>query len=197
MPWREFVPADQHPESNFIVSIFMERIYGSRDRDDLHAAWFSGRRSGRCSRCCSGTRASRTRPRGSGYFFKAFGRLHAKDGFPYVSLLVLGAISILACLFSLGVVIDGLIATRILVQFIGQVVGVIRLRRTRPEMPRPYRMWLYPLPAIVALLGWTFVFLTTDIRVIGFGAGILLLGGLCFLVWSHRTREWPFRAEDA
>ena len=60
-------------------------------------------------------------------------------------------------------------------------------------MPRPYRMWLYPVPAIIALVGWMFVFLTTDIRVIGFGAGILLLGVLCFLVWSHRTREWPFR----
>ena len=84
-----------------------------------------------------------------GYFFKVFGRLHPTDGFPYVSLLVLGAISILACFFSLGIVIDALIATRILVQFVGQVVGVIRLRRVRPEMPRPYRMWLYPIPALL------------------------------------------------
>jgi amino acid transporter len=128
-----------------------------------------------------------------GYFFKAFGRLHARDGFPYVSLLVLGAISIVACMFPLGTVIDGLIATRILVQFMGQVVGVIRLRRVRPDMARPYRIWLYPLPTVIALLGWTFVFLTTDIRVIGFGVGILALGVVCFLVWSQRTGGWPFR----
>ena len=66
-----------------------------------------------------------------GYFFKVFGRLHPTDGFPYVSLLVLGGISIVACFFSLGTVIDALIVTRILVQFIGQVVGVMLLRRVR------------------------------------------------------------------
>jgi amino acid transporter len=120
--------------------------------------------------------------------------LHATGGFPYVSLLVLGAISIVACLFSLGIVIDALIATRILVQFVGQVVGVMRLRRVRPDMPRPYRIWLYPLPTIVALVGWTFIFVTTDVRVIGFGVGILVLGVLCFLVWSRRVRQWPFQA---
>jgi amino acid transporter len=71
-----------------------------------------------------------------GYFFQVFARLHPTGAFPSVSLLVLGAISILACLFSLGIVIDALIATRIIVQFMGQVAGVVRLRRTRPQMPR-------------------------------------------------------------
>jgi amino acid transporter len=192
VPWRELVPADQHPASNFIVSIFMEKIFGSGIATifTIMILWTA---FGSVFALLLGYSRIPYAAARDGYFFKAFGRLHAKDGFPYVSLLVLGAISILACLFSLGVVIDGLIATRILVQFVGQVVGVIRLRRTRPDMPRPYRMWLYPVPAIIALFGWTFVFLTTDIRVIGFGVGILLLGGLCFLVWSHRTREWPFR----
>jgi amino acid transporter len=132
-----------------------------------------------------------------GYFFPIFGRLHATKGFPYVSLLVLGAISILACLLSLGIVIDALIATRILVQFIGQVAGVIRLRRTRPDMPRPYRIWLYPLPTVVAFAGWLFVFLTTDPRVIAFGVGILALGVVCFLLWSKRQQQWPFQASRA
>ena len=88
----------------------------------------------------------------SGYFFRVFGRLHPTKDFPYVSLLVLGAISIVAGFFSLGTVIDALIVTRILVQFMGQVVGLILLRRQAPNMPRPYRMWLYPLPALVALV---------------------------------------------
>ena len=119
-----------------------------------------------------------------------FARLHPA-GFPSVSLIVLGVISIVACLFS-GVVIDALIATRILVQFIGQAAGVMLLRRTRPDMPRPYRIWLYPLPTFVALAGWLFIFVTTDVRVIGFGVGILLLGVVCFLGWSRRLRQWPF-----
>ena len=77
---------------------------------------------------------------------------------------MLGVISIVAGFFSLGTVIDALIVTRILVQFMGQIVGLILLRRNAPDMPRPYRMWLYPLPALVALLGWIFVFATTEPR---------------------------------
>ena len=123
-----------------------------------------------------------------GYFFAPFGRLHPTGGFPALSLVVLGVIAIAACAFSLGIVIDALIATRILVQFIGQIAAVAYLRRTRPEMPRPYRIWLYPLPALLALAGWTFIFLTTDTRIIGFGLGLLALGVLCFFVWSRNRR---------
>ena len=98
-------------------------------------------------------------------------------------------IAIAACAFSLGMVIDALIATRILVQFIGQIAAVIHLRRVRPEMPRPYRMWLYPIPAFIALVGWIFIFLTTDVRIIGFGLGLLALGVVCFFLWSKRDGE--------
>jgi amino acid transporter len=133
----------------------------------------------------------------SGYFFKAFGKLHPTKDFPYVSLLVLGAISIVAGFFSLGTVIDALIVTRILVQFMGQIVGLILLRRNAPDMPRPYRMWLYPVPAVVALLGWIFVFATTQVEVILFGVGVLALGCVAFLVWSRNTRRWPFALEQA
>jgi amino acid transporter len=133
----------------------------------------------------------------SGYFFRPFARLHPTKDFPYVSLLVLGAISIVAGFFSLGTVIDALIVTRILVQFMGQVVGLVVLRRKAPHMPRPYRMWLYPVPALVALLGWLFVFATTPLRVILFGLGVLALGCVAFILWSWRTRRWPFSLEEA
>jgi hypothetical protein len=59
-------------------------------------------------------------------------------------------------------------------------------------MPRPYRIWFYPIPAFVALVGWIFVFVTTDMRIIGFGLGILALGVAGFLIWSQRLRQWPF-----
>jgi amino acid transporter len=133
----------------------------------------------------------------SGYFFRAFGRLHPTKGFPYVSLLVLGGISIVAGFFSLGTVIDALIVTRILVQFMGQVVGLILLRRRAPDMKRPYRMWFYPLPALIALLGWIFVFATTQVEVILFGVGVLALGCVAFLLWSRRANSWPFVMGEA
>jgi hypothetical protein len=75
----------------------------------------------------------------------------------------------------------------------GQVVGVMLLRANRPDMPRPFRMWLYPLPALIALAGWTFLLLTSGWQLIALGLGVLVLGVLCFLFWSWRTRRWPFQ----
>ena len=191
VPWREFVPASEHAESGFIVSAFMQRMYGPAVATifTLLVLWTA---FGSVFALLLGYSRIPYAAAESGYFFRVFGRLHATKDFPNVSLLVLGAISIVASFFSLGTVIDALIVTRILVQFIGQVVGLILLRRRAPEMPRPYRMWLYPLPALVALAGWLFVFVTTQLQVIAFGVGVLLLGGLVFLVWSRQTNRWPW-----
>jgi amino acid transporter len=196
VPWREFVPAAAHPESNFIVSIFMQKIYGPGVATifTLLVLWTA---FGSVFALLLGYSRIPFAAAKSGYFFRIFARLHPTKDFPYVSLLVLGVISIIAGFFSLGTVIDALIVTRILVQFMGQVVGLILLRRNAPEMPRPYRMWLYPVPALVALFGWIFVFATTQVSVILFGVSVLALGCVAFLVWSRRTRQWPFELQEA
>ncbi|MDQ2665781.1 MAG: amino acid permease [Gemmatimonadota bacterium] len=196
VPWREFVPAAAHPESNFVVSVFMERIYGSRVATifTLLVLWTA---FGSVFALLLGYSRIPFAAAESGYFFKVFGRLHPTKHFPYVSLLVLGAISIVAGFFSLGTVIDALIVTRILVQFLGQVVGLMLLRKNAPNMARPYRMWLYPIPAVLAILGWIFVFATTQPSVIVFGVGVLALGCVAFLVWSWKSKLWPFGLEEA
>ncbi len=89
-------------------------------------------------------------------------------------------------------VIDALITTRILVQFMGQIVAVVLLRRDRPDLARPFRMWLYPLPALVALAGWVFVFSTSGATVILFGLVTLLAGVAAFGLWTWKTSQWPF-----
>ena len=191
VPWREFVPADAHPESSFIVSTFMQKVYGTGVATifTLLVLWTA---FGSVFALLLGYSRIPFAAAESGYFFRVFGRLHPTKDFPYVSLLVLGAISIVAGFFSLGTVIDALIVTRILVQFMGQAFGLILLRRQQPEMPRPYRMWLYPLPALIALAGWIFVFATTQVAVILFGIGVLAMGFLAFLLWSWNTKRWPF-----
>jgi APA family basic amino acid/polyamine antiporter len=196
IPWREFVPASEHPESSFVVSAFMERIYGSGVATifTLLVLWTA---FGSVFALLLGYSRIPFAAAESGYFFRAFARLHPTKGFPYVSLLVLGAISIVAGFFSLGTVIDALIVTRILVQFMGQVVGLMLLRRHAPQMPRPFRMWLYPVPALVALAGWIFVFATTPLRVILFGLAVLALGCVAFALWSWRTNRWPFAVAPA
>jgi amino acid transporter len=189
--WREFVPASAHEGSSFIVSIFMQKVYGSKIAMlfTLLVLWTA---FGSVFALLLGYSRIPFAAARSGYFFRVFGKLHPTKGFPYVSLLVLGGISIVAGLFSLGTVIDALIVTRILVQFMGQVVGLILLRKHAPHMERPYRMWLYPVPAVVAMLGWIFLFATTEPLVILFGLGVLGLGCVAFLVWSWRTERWPF-----
>jgi amino acid transporter len=92
-----------------------------------------------------------------GNFFHVFGRLHPTRSFPFVSLLVLGGMALLFCFFSLGDVVAALVVLRICLQFLLQHVGVLALRRTHPELRRPFRMWLYPLPALVGMVGFTYI----------------------------------------
>src|SRR3954447_9937881 len=179
VPWREFVPADAHPQANFVVSIFMERMYGSTVATifTLMVLWTA---FGSVFALLLGYSRIPYAAALDGYFFSVFGRLHPTKRFPYVSLLVIGAISIAASFVSLGTVIDALITTRIIVQFIGQVAALVILRKRAPDLPRPYKMWLYPLPALVALAGWAFVYLTTDVPVILAGLGTLVAGIVAF-----------------
>jgi amino acid transporter len=92
-----------------------------------------------------------------GNFPAIFGRLHPTRGFPYVSLLTLAAAACVFCFFSLADVIAALVVLRIVLQFSLQHVGVIVLRLRRPDLPRPFRLWLYPLPPIFALVGFGYI----------------------------------------
>jgi amino acid transporter len=78
------------------------------------------------------------------------------------------------------------------VQFIGQIAAVVWLRRQSPDLKRPFRIWLYPLPVFVALVGWIFLLVTTDKMTLAYAVGTLGAGVVFFLVWSRWTRRWPF-----
>src|SRR6266480_1100638 len=156
VPWRDFVPAASRPQSNYVVSILMERTYGPGVAT-LFTAMILWTAFGSVFALLLGYSRVPYAAAKDGYFFRVFARLHPSQGFPHVSLIVLGVLSIFAGFVSLGMVIDALITTRILVQFIGQIGAVTLLRRRAPDLPRPYRMWLYPVPSLVALLGWIFI----------------------------------------
>lgn len=196
VPWREFVPAGDHPESNFIVSIFMERIYGSQVAT-LFTALVLWTAFGSVFALLLGYSRIPYAAALDGTFFKIFGKVHPTKKFPHVSLLLIGVISIVCSTLSLGMVIDALITTRILIQFIGQIVALTLLRRNAPDMPRPFRVWLYPIPNVIALFGWIFLFATSDPLVIAFGLGTLVLGIAIFFIWSWRTQRWPFGDAEA
>ena len=193
VPWRDFVPNTAHPQSDFIVSIFMERIYGSSVATGftLLVLWTA---FGSVFALLLGYSRIPYAAAVDGTFFKVFAKVHPVNHFPHVSLLLIGAIAIAASTLSLGMVIDALITTRILIQFMGQIVAVALLRRDRPDLNRPFRIWLYPLPNLVALVGWVFVFSTSGATVILFGLVTLLAGVGAFGLWTWKTRQWPFQS---
>jgi amino acid transporter len=125
-----------------------------------------------------------------GNYFGVFGRLHRK-GFPHVALLWLGGLAVVFCFFSLADVIAALVVLRILLQFLMQHMGVIWLRRTQPEMKRPFRTWLYPLPPLVAIVGFSYILverINFQREIVGAGA-VIAAGTVVYAVRERMERE--------
>jgi amino acid transporter len=126
-----------------------------------------------------------------GHFFAVLGRVHPVHRIPHVALLLVGGLTLFWSFFDLEQVIKALISTRILEQFVAQIGAVVLLRHNQPERPRPYRMWLYPLPCGLALAGWLYAYVAAGALFIGLGMLTLLGGVVAFLLWSYYTRGWP------
>jgi amino acid transporter len=131
-------------------------------------------------------------------FFAIFGRLHPKHGYPIVSLLFLGAIATAFCFLSLKEVLQAILSIRAIIPFVAQIIGSVLLRVREPERPRPFRMWLYPLPAIVALGLWIFVICSPQ-KGIREGGLYVIAAGLLFyairaLIEKRRRPQPPLNA---
>jgi amino acid transporter len=101
-----------------------------------------------------------------------------------VSLLAIGLLSIGASFWSLDEVISALLTSRILVQFIAQIFALHYLRGHRREIARPFRMWLYPVPSVIAFLGWMYIFTTSGWKYVGFGLLTSAAGAVAYIVWK-------------
>ena len=128
-----------------------------------------------------------------GFFFSSLKAIHPTKHFPHYSLLIVGGITCLASLFSLDFIIAATLSSRILIQFLGQIIGLTILRKTQPQIHRPYAMWLYPLPSIVAFIGFAFIFVTSGIEAISLGLLWLVVGAAVFVYWAKLNHEWPFK----
>jgi len=125
----------------------------------------------------------------NGHFFAVFARVHPGERIPHFSLLLVGGLMLFWTFFDLQTIINALIVTRIIEQFLGQVVGVMILRHRRPDLYRPYKMWLYPLPCLLALVGWLYVYVSSGWLYIMLGLGTLASGVVAFLIWSKHQRR--------
>ena len=129
-----------------------------------------------------------------GNYFRFLAAVHPRHGIPHRSLVALGVVAAGFCFLSLAQVITLLVVTRILLQFFLQHVGVMLLRAQRPELARPFRMPLYPLPPLVAMAGFVFMLVNRSHALEGLAvaAGIGVSGTAIYLFRAKRLRDWPF-----
>lgn len=130
-----------------------------------------------------------------GNFFALFARVHPTGKFPSASVLLLGLLATLACVFQLRDLLSALVVLRILLLFGLQAAGAVIWRVRHPEALRPFRMWLYPLPVILTLSGFALV-LADKLALLGRGLLFAGVGIVAFLVMARRRRQWPFATES-
>jgi amino acid transporter len=127
-----------------------------------------------------------------GRFFRPFARVHPTRQFPTFSVIFTGVTAALCCWFELPTLITALIVIQIVARDMAQVAAVILIRRNRPDIRLPFRMWLYPLPALIAFVGWIYILGTNGWRMFGLGVGLMILGIGAYLIQARVRREWPF-----
>ncbi|MBI4462115.1 MAG: amino acid permease, partial [Acidobacteria bacterium] len=186
IPWREAMT------SKYIVSTFMERVYGPGAAQVVTWLILIAAFASVWSLMLGYSRIPFAAALDGG-FFRVFARTHPQKRFPHVSLLAVGGVTVLfSLLFKLLTVIKALMAIRILIEFVAQAIAIFTLRRTGAHFP--FRMWLYPLPALIAIGLWIVQFIATGARFILIGLGVLAVGIAVYLVRARVLGEFPFTA---
>jgi amino acid transporter len=129
-------------------------------------------------------------------FLPVFGRLHPKLNLPTAGVLTMGVITIIGSLFTLTTIINAAVATLVIIQSLAQVAAIVVLRRRQPNLVRPYRQWLYPVPTIIALLGWVYVYVSATWLSIGLSLGWIAIGIVAYLVYAKTEHTWPFGPKE-
>src|SRR5271157_4073814 len=193
VPWQDMVHPPQSNSGLYTVSIFMRRIYGTRAAN-LATALVMWTAFASVFSLMLGYSRVPYAAAVDGNYFRAFARVHPVHRFPYVSLLALAGVAALFCFLRLADLIAALVVIRIIMQFLLQSIGVIVLRIRRPDLPRPFRMWLYPLPALIAAASFVFILISRRNfqREVRYAAVILVVGIAIYTVRAWRRGEWPF-----
>ena len=185
MPWQDAM-ASQH-----VVSDFMEIIYGSWAAQVLTYLVLGASAASVFALLLGYSRIPYAAAK-DGRFFSVFAKLHPRKRFPNVSLVTLGLASTVFCFFELGDIIQALIVIQIIIQVLGQIVAVTLIRKYRPDIRRPFQMWGYPVPSLVALILWLLVLVSTGATIVGLGLLVLACGIGLYMFRARLVGEWPF-----
>ncbi|WP_328667494.1 APC family permease [Streptomyces sp. NBC_00322] len=138
-------------------------------------------------------------------FFRPYAKLHPKHRFPMLGLATMGVVTAIGFLIGrhtdLATLIQLLTTVMVIVQALAQVVALTALRKRQPGLRRPYRMWLYPLPSIIALVGWLVIYGYADKNSPGrhpieWSLAWLALGCVAFVAWARYEKVWPFGPKE-
>jgi amino acid transporter len=180
--WQEI-----RPDEKYLVSMFMERIYG-HEAGIIITVFILWIALASLFAIVLGYSRIPYAAAVDGNFFSIFSKLHPTKNFPYVSLIVLCAIGfVFSMIFRLRQVIDSILAMRILVQFVGQAIGVILLRKKFGTANLPFKMWLYPLPVILSILIWLFLFVSTGWFAIW--GSLIAVAGVAVYFFTRKLRQ--------
>jgi amino acid transporter len=186
------LPMDTIKKSPFVVSAFMETLAGPVAATIITALilWVA------FASVFSGTLGYSRIPYAAakdGAFFSVFAKLHPTKHFPYISLLVLGAVAfVFSLLFKIQSVINAILAMRILIQFVGQAVGLFLLSKRQGRKFLKWRMPLYPIPVILAIVMWLYIFNSTSMPMAVSALMVILTGVAVFIIKARYKKEWPF-----
>lgn len=196
IPWREFMDTASSDARKYVISVFMERLYGGTAGVIATLLIMLTAFASVFSLLLGYSRVPFAAAK-DGNYFKIFKKVHPEHRFPYVSLLVMGGIAALFCFFKLADVVAALVVIRITIQFLAQIIGLLILRQTRPDVPRPFKMWLYPLPALVAVVGFLYVMFMRPnfLKEIRYAAVLIVLGLIIYFIRAYRRKEFPFAEE--
>ncbi|WP_301922582.1 APC family permease [Ferruginibacter sp.] len=192
IPWQEIKYWQDNGLNNFVVSTFLERLYGptAAKVGTIMILWVA---LASLFAVMLGYSRVPYAAAVDGAFFKVFGKLHSTKNFPYVSLLVLAALAFIFSLsFKMKHIIDGILAMRIMVQFIGQAAGVVLLRKRNGTENLPFKMPLYPLPVVLAIAMWLFIFYATGFTIILFFLLVFGSGFVVYFLMAKIKKQWPF-----
>jgi APA family basic amino acid/polyamine antiporter len=183
MPWQDV------QKSTFIASDFMQRIWGVWVARVITVLMIWTAFASVFSLILGYSRVPYAAAL-EGNYFRAFARVHPKYGFPHVSLLTLGSVAMCFCLFKLADVVTALVVIRVMVQFLAQTLGIVVLRTERPEVPRPFRMWLYPVPALLAFCGFVYLLVMRpkSLEAIRVAVALIVIGTIIFAIRQSRNR---------
>jgi len=186
------LPFDTIMQSPFVISEFMQALAGPVAATIITALvlWVA------FASVFSGTLGYSRIPYAAakdGAFFSVFAKLHPTKHFPYVSLLALGGVAfIFSLLFKIQNVINAILAMRILIQFVGQAAGLIILNKREGRKFMKWKMPFYPLPVILAIIMWLFIFISTSLSMAAAGILVISFGVIVYLIKSKLKKEWPF-----